>query len=237
MPAPRRALVGAVLVVLVVWHVIPYGRQLVYPFTLLATWVHEMGHGLTALAVGGRFHQLEIFANGSGLASTTRPAGAAAAVSLGGLLAPPVTGAVVLAVARTPGRARVVLAVLALLLAGSLIIWVRSAAGLVAVPLLTALIGLMAWVGGRAAVFAAHLIAVLLALNTVTGIDYLFTGSVEVGGVRRTSDIANVAAQLGGHYLVWGALVAAVSLAICLAGLWLAWRRNDRLGHAGARPA
>lgn len=229
--SPRGVLLGAVLAVLLVWHAVPYGRQVLYPFTLLATWVHEIGHGVTALAVGGGFDRLEIFPNGSGLAFTTRPEGAAAAVILGGLLAPPIAGAAILAGARTPGRARVVLAVLAALLAGSSVIWVRSVTGLIAVPVLAVLIGLVAWVGGRAALFAAHAVALLLALNTVTHIDYLFTDSVEVGGERRTSDIGNVAAQLGGHYLVWGTLVAATSLVICLSGLWLAWR------HSRSQPA
>ena len=43
-----------------------------YPFTLLGTWVHEMGHGLGALLCGGRFDRLEIFEDASGLAFTAR---------------------------------------------------------------------------------------------------------------------------------------------------------------------
>ena len=31
----------------------PWGPLILYPFTLFTTWVHEMGHGLTALAFGG----------------------------------------------------------------------------------------------------------------------------------------------------------------------------------------
>jgi hypothetical protein len=221
----RGALILAALAVLVVWHVIPYGRILLYPFTLLATWVHEMGHGLAALAAGGRFHELAIFADGSGLAFVTRQDGVAAAVvSVSGLLAPPIAGAAMLACARTPRSARVVLAVLMVLLVASMVLWVRSVAGLAAVPLLAALLGVVAWFGGRAALVTVHTVGLLLALASVTGIDYLFTASVEVDGERRPSDIATVAAQLGGHHLVWGFLVAAVSLAICLCGLWLAWR-------------
>ena len=41
----------AVLVIVVAWQV-PYGPQALYPLTLLATFAHEMGHGLTALLAG-----------------------------------------------------------------------------------------------------------------------------------------------------------------------------------------
>ena len=33
------------------WQV-PYGDTLLYPFTLLATWFHEMGHGLASMLLG-----------------------------------------------------------------------------------------------------------------------------------------------------------------------------------------
>lgn len=232
---PRVALVTAVLVVLAVWHLVPFGRQLLYPFTLLATWVHELGHGLTAMVAGGSFHRLEIHADGSGLALTSYPPGAQVAVSLGGLLAPPVVGALILWLSRTPWRAKLVLTALALVLAASLLMWVRSLTGLIAVPLLAVLIAVVARLGDRVALFAAHLLGVLLALNTVTGIDYLFTDGAVVDGQRYDSDIANVADGLVGHYLIWGSLVATVSLLICAAGLWLAWRRSGD-APTGQRP-
>ena len=46
----------------------PYGGYLLYPFSILATWFHEMGHGLAALAFGFEFQQLVIFPSGSGYA-------------------------------------------------------------------------------------------------------------------------------------------------------------------------
>ena len=41
-----------------------------YPFRLMLTIVHELGHGLMALLTGGEFHSFEIAADGSGLAYT-----------------------------------------------------------------------------------------------------------------------------------------------------------------------
>ena len=86
----KGALLLAALLVLGLSRFVPYGRLVLYPFTLLATWVHEMGHGLTALLCGGKFAQLEIFSNASGLASTAVvPGFRQALVCAGGLLGPP----------------------------------------------------------------------------------------------------------------------------------------------------
>ena len=51
---------------LLAWH-LPYGRQLLYPLTLLATYAHELGHGLTAVLMGFEFEQLYLHADGSSL--------------------------------------------------------------------------------------------------------------------------------------------------------------------------
>ena len=52
---------------IILWRV-PFGMLVLYPFTILSTWFHEMAHGIIALILGGSFHQLEIYADGSGLA-------------------------------------------------------------------------------------------------------------------------------------------------------------------------
>src|ERR1700690_2678235 len=92
-PTSRGALLTAVVVYFVVKTFIPFGGVLLYPLTLLSTWVHEMGHGMTALLCGGRFASLDVFANGSGLAytATSRP-WQAGLVAAGGLVAPPIVG-------------------------------------------------------------------------------------------------------------------------------------------------
>ena len=46
---PRSAILIAAAALYVTSNWIPFGRQLLYPLTLFTTWVHEMGHGLTAL--------------------------------------------------------------------------------------------------------------------------------------------------------------------------------------------
>ncbi len=232
---PRRALVTAVVLILVFQRLVPFGREILYPFTLLATWVHEMGHGLTALILGGHFVKLEIFGDGSGLAHTAVSVGwRDALVAMGGLLAPPVAGASILAFAHGGRRARGLLAFLAGALVISVAIWVRSPAGVIAMPLLALGFGYMAWRSTPdRRLLLAQGIGVLLALDTVTRIDYLFSASAEVDGARRSSDISRVAEALGGHYLLWGCLLALISLGLCALGVWRAWRQPTATPRRG----
>lgn len=65
---PLNRLLLCTALILLIWQ-LPYGYQLLYPLTLLATFAHEMGHGLAALLVGAEFDQLLLHADGSGLAS------------------------------------------------------------------------------------------------------------------------------------------------------------------------
>lgn len=73
-----------------------WGSTLLYPFTILATWFHEMGHGLAALLTGNSFEELLIFADGSGLATSSRNADGysltSALISAGGPLGPALAG-------------------------------------------------------------------------------------------------------------------------------------------------
>ena len=218
-------------------HVVPFGRLVMYPFTLLATWVHETGHGVAAMATGGRFERLLIFADASGLAETRTASAVANAITcLGGMLAPPLVGAIMLAVARGPRRARVVLGVLALLLVVTLALWVRSPAGFVVVPLCAAFIGWAAWSWGpERRLVLAQFVALTLALDTVGRmVGYALATKATVGGTERTSDVAAVAEALGGSHWLWGALVITVALALLGAGLWAAWRPS-RSGSSTGR--
>jgi Peptidase M50B-like len=232
-PTSRGALLGAVAVYFVVKTFVPFGGVLLYPLTLLSTWVHEMGHGVTALLCGGHFASLDVFANGSGLAYTaTSHPWQAGLVAAGGLVAPPIVGAGVLAVSGGPRRARIVMVVLAVAIALSLAVWVRSLAGWIALPLVAAFLAAFArWGGPKERMIAAQLVGVALAADTWSGKDYLFSATATVDGATRPSDIINVAHAFGGPYLVWGAALAVLSFALLALGLRVAWRKPRRPGE------
>lgn len=232
-PTSRGALLVAAAVSLIVGVFVPFGGVLLYPFTLLATWVHEMGHGLTALVLGGGFDALEIFSDASGLAHTRNARGAIdALVCLGGLVAPPITGAVILATARGPRRAQGILVGLSVALLVSLAIWVRSVAGFVAIPLVAAVtIAFVRYGSPRERMFLAQFLGLRLALDTMgRGMDYLFTSSVTVGGVQRASDIMRVADGFGGPRFMWSVLISSLCIAFVGVGLLAAWRSGGKGG-------
>lgn len=232
-PTSRGALLVACAVSLIVGVFVPFGGVVLYPFTLLATWVHEMGHGLTALALGGGFDSLEIFSDASGLAHTRNARGAIdALVCLGGLVAPPIAGSVILATARGPRRAQGILIGLSVALLVSLAIWVRSVAGFVSVPLVAAVtIAFVRYGSPRERMFLAQFLGLRLALDTMgRGMDYLFTSSVTVGGAQRASDIMRVAEGFGGPRFMWSVIVSSLCITIVAVGLLAAWRKGGQRG-------
>lgn len=233
----RWALITAALLLVFVERFVPHGRVALYPFALFATWVHEMGHGLTALLVGGRFDALHIFGDASGVAQIRVPDGAPEALaSAGGLIAPPLVGALSLAIGRGPRRARAVLGGLSLAMLASLVVWVRSPVGIVSVSCVALLLAAVArWGGPRVAVVGAQLLGLLLGLDAVQRADYLFAASARVGGRVQRSDVSAIADAVGGSYVLWGALITALGALMLGAGLWAAWRSPGRGAHLTAR--
>lgn len=206
---------------------VPFGRHALYPFALMATWAHEMGHGLTALLVGGSFEHLELYSNLGGVAFTWRPDGLrAAAVSAGGLLGPAVLGGFVVVLGARQATARRVLAVLGVALALSLLLWVRNLFGMLGVGLLAAgTLALARWGGEAPRLVVTQLVGIQLCLGSLSSFDYMFTREFQRGGTTMASDTQAIAQQLLLPYWVWGALIAAASLLILAVAFWLAWVR------------
>jgi hypothetical protein len=224
----RSALIIAALVAFAVPRFLPFGYYLMYPFTLLATWVHESGHGLAALATGGHFDRLMIFWDASGWAEIRlRPGWPQAIACLGGLWAPPVAGALLLVLARGPTRARLALLILCAGLLLTLAWVVRSAAGVFAVLISAALLGWAArsWDPARRQLLV-QFIAITLALDTLGRLlPYAMSSSAMVDGHEQKSDVALIAYAVGGAQLLWGLVVIAVALILLAAGLRVAWQQ------------
>ena len=218
----------AVGAIAIAWQV-PYGPQLLYPLTLFATFAHEMGHGLTALLAGGDFERLYLHADGSGLAVWRGEGGAIAraAIAAGGLMGPTVAGVALLLLAGSTRRSRALLGVLAAVLVTCVAIWVRNPFGIVFLfALAVALAAAGRWLGDFGAMFLLHLLAAVLCLSWFRDLDYMFSGTAVVDGVARPSDSAVIAQALWLPFWFWGALVAALSLALLLLGLWVVHRRS-----------
>lgn len=200
----------------------PLGNYLLYPFTILTTWFHEMGHGLTALMLGYDFYRLVILPDGSGVAETYGEPSiiAQALISAGGPLAPTAIGsALILASARQKSW-RPALYVLAGIIALSVLIWVRSTVGLVVLPLVAAaLVGIALRGSSMAIRLTLQFLGVLGALSMFRDWDYLFSESALVGGQVMYSDTGAIEQALYLPHWIWAILIIVASAAMILASL------------------
>lgn len=218
-------LIASALITAFLWQV-PFGNYVLYPFTLLSTWFHEMGHGLTALLLGGSFMRLEIFPNASGVAYHTgvvpflRPL-----VSMGGLLGPPIAGALFILAGRKENWSKFSLLALSAALLLSSLIWVRSFFGLFLVPV-TGLIILV--IGLKSPVWLQQLcvqfLGVQACISTYRQLDYLFTYNVVIGGNPMLSDTGQIAAHWLLPYWMWGTGIAVASLVLLIGSIRLAYK-------------
>lgn len=215
------ALAGAAALTLALF-LVPQLDVVARPLSLLSTVVHELGHGLVALALGGELHRLYVWPDGSGLAQYAGNFGrfASAATAAGGLLGPPVAAMFLFLASRGERPARRALAVFAAVLLIALLLWVRNLFGLFFIGSLAGLLILLLW---KASASVAQLVTAFLAMQLTLSVfsraDYLFTSSAQTAQGVGASDTAQIAQALLLPYWVWGALIAAISLAILFAGL------------------
>lgn len=220
----------AAVVVSLVLPRIPYGRHALYPFALLGTWAHEMGHGLVAILAGGSFNRLLIFANLGGTAYSSGVGSFGRVfVSAGGLLGPAVAGGIVIVLGSREDSARWVLAGLAVLLVLSLLLFVRNVFGWVALGLIAALLGPLALYGPEMAkIFVAQLIGIQFCMASWGTLDYMFTKNFQRDGQIIDSDTQEIAEVLLLPYWFWGGLIAVMSFAIMASSFYIAWIRPFR---------
>lgn len=222
----RRAFWSAVAIIFLLW-LIPFGGLLLYPFSLVATWAHEIGHGLTALLVGGSFTKLQLHFNLGGLAVTRVPGTVRPAIiAAGGLVGAPLVGTAVVAFSTSERAARRWLFGLAATIALSGALWVRNLFGIVAVVALVCGLVYTGWrVRPRRRFVVVQLLGIELALSALSQWDYLFMADTKVDGRIIPSDVSAIAQALGGHYILWGILIAALNMAILYGAYRLARQR------------
>ncbi len=204
---------------------LPFGRQILYPFALLGTWVHEMGHGVAAVAVGGRFQRLEIYSNLGGQALSSGVWGVRrAVVAAGGLIGPALAGGAVIVLGSRPQTAGWVLGVLALAIALSLITVVRNLFGWLALGTVAAVLAPVAAYGPEGLrIFLAQLVGIQFCLAFWGTLDYMFTKNFVRGGRVHDSDTQEIANVLVLPYWFWAGLITVTSAALLIGAFYLAW--------------
>ena len=218
----------------IVWMVlqVPMAR---IPILFLSTWAHELGHGLGAVFTGGKFIEITVFPNFSGVAQTaTVNDFQRFMVILLGLLGPSLLGVLMIILTRALNWYRTAIIILAVLLAMSQI-WAADSFTRMALGGGTVILALIAWkIPSQAVLYISHVIAIALCLNALTGFGYFFIGNAEVAGSLYRSDTGVMADLLFGPHWLWGGIIAALSVAILFAGVILSdrWaRRKDGLSN------
>jgi hypothetical protein len=224
-------LLAAVLIIMMLPS-LPFGGYIVYPFTILTTWFHEMGHGMTALLIGQDFQQLQIFPSGSGVAMSRVDDNisplASAAIAAGGPLAPCLAGSLLIVASAHPKLWRPVLWGMAAALFVSVIIYVRSPVGYFVLPLVGAGVALIAWrAPDRIIQFALQFLGVLGALSMLRDFDYLFSESAVINGQPMLSDTGQIEQALWLPHWFWAAVILGLCAAMVGASLKYTFS-NDR---------
>jgi hypothetical protein len=209
----ERALVLALLASLLLWN-LPFGGLVLYPFKLLATWLHEMSHGVVMLVSGAGFSHLEIFADTSGIAYAQRGVGGTgrASIASAGYMGAALLGAGILVLAQSGRRARAILVGFSIAFTLSLLLWVRNDFGMAAVAIgAVASLVVARFVGENISLLIVNFVAAQACVNAVLDIRVLFRPQLVINGqVVVVSDAHNMAAASFGTHWMW-------------AGVWLAW--------------
>ncbi len=224
----RKVLLVSAAVTLALY-MIPFGQYLARPLLLLSTLAHELGHGLTALMLGGRFQRLEMWASGAGAAHLDLAGFGRLRQGLvlaGGLVGPSVAAALCFTLGRTGQGARWCLIGVGLLLVAVEILVMRNLfgflfAGVVAAGCLLA----GARCSPEVAQWVVLFLGVELALSVFSRADYLFKRTaVNPSGVY-PSDVMQMQWALFLPYWLWGLVCGAFAVLVLLYGFRTAWGR------------
>lgn len=225
----RVVILGVISIIL--WQS-PWGSYLLYPFTLLSTWFHEMGHGLAAELMGGDFEQLVIFSDGSGYALSQFTSDYSrfdrGFVAAAGLIGPSLAGGLLIIASRRASTVRAALYILGAALLLSSVIWVRSWIGLLVLPLLgISILAIARFASEDVQRFAVQFLGVQGCISIFQDIGYLFSRGAVIDGVPHISDTEAMAEALFLPYWFWGAVVTAMIGAI----IWFSFRIAYRSGR------
>ncbi len=217
-----------VAVTLALWHS-PLAIVL-YPFTLLATWFHEMGHGLAGMAVGAEFVSLVILPDGSGYTMSLPPQDISplgrAFISAGGPLGPAIAGGGLIIASRWRKGSVAALVLFAAALLLSTVLVVDGLTGWIVLPILAAvLLGFAGFASPRHRQLALKFCGIQGCISTYVSLDYLFSRGGVIAAGAQYSDTEQMARALFLPYWFWGLVLTAMIAGIIAVSLWIAYRR------------
>ncbi len=217
-PHPPSPFLIALLLSLLVCN-LPFGGLALYPMKLLATWFHELSHGIAMLLTGAGFDRMLIYQDTSGLSYGSGPAGAIGApiIAAAGYMGTPLMGAALLWATPTEQQARRSLALLAAVVLVSTWLTVANQFGLIAMTLIGAAIAACGLVlPGRWRLLALHIFAAQACVNALLDIRVLYRPAMMINGqLAGGSDAATMAKLTFGTQAAWAQWLWATA--------WLIW--------------
>jgi len=245
-----RTLALALIASLLLWN-LPFGGVVLYPFKILATWLHEMSHGVVMIATGAQLDRVVIYRDTSGLSYAVwaiSPIGTAA-IAAAGYMGTALWGAVLLVATPTAKAARIALIVVAVLMLATAffaIVPTREeghfgewAVAAIAIGLAVCAIVLPP----RVRVFGAHFIAAQACINALLDIRVLLRPMQAVNGVLSgNSDATSMAQNTFGVRAAWAVWFWTItwlvwSLAVLFIALRISARSSRRISESRARPS
>lgn len=222
-------LMGIAIASIIMWQT-TVGSFLLYPFTILATWFHEMGHGVAAMLTGSRFDRLLIFPDGSGVAYSQRSLNeyrlTGALIAASGPLGPAIAGSLLIISSRSERSTRTGLTILGAALMISTVIWIRTFTGWLVLPVLGMAILALARRGSPAQQrFGIQFIGVQACISAWKQFDYLFSSGGNVDGQLQQSDTRAIADALLLPYWFWGAVISVAIVILMWLSFNVAFRR------------
>lgn len=213
------ALAGLALLLIGLWQV-PWLGWLVYPFRVFGTFVHELSHGLAAIATGGDFVRFAVSPDLSGVAHSA--GGWRMVVASAGYVGSAVFGGVLLVLHARLLSSRTLLLGVGLAFGLLCLLFVRNLFGLVAALVLTA--ALIAAAVKLSLAMRDLLVDVLALQLILDGYDSLFTVFSLAGNASVRSDARAMEALTWLPATWWAVIWMLVSTAVLLAALRLATR-------------
>jgi hypothetical protein len=194
----------------------PWGPLALYPFTLFTTWIHECGHALAVVLVGGSVSSVTIEPDTSGLTRSLVPTSrlSRGIIASAGYLTASVVGCFLLTAARVERRAKPILWGIGVFMLVTLVLWVRNLFGaLVVIGWAVALLTIAHRRTSRGlAAFVLGVLGIQVALNAVFNIRVLFL-------VDGPSDAQAMAALFVAPAWFWASLWMAMSVAMLFSTL------------------
>ncbi len=226
---PKFIIFLLLLNLLLIQHTI--GRLIIYPFVILSTWFHEIGHSLAALLLGGEVVKIEIFYDGSGVAYHTNTSiwgnFGRALVALSGPLFPPIVGYFFISTSTTKKLSKLMIFILSVTIIFSVIFWVRNFFG-VFFLLLISLFLVYTTLTQRETflVVVSRIIGVQAFISVYLSIGYLFSTSGIVNQSSFASDTEIVAQNLLLPNWFWGTLIIVITLILLYLALKSVLKKN-----------